>query len=288
MIYEIKNEHLKARISSLGAELISVLGDGGYEYIWQGERFWHSHAPVLFPLCGRIKDERYTYHGKEYSMKLHGLAMYSEFTVKEMTDSSIELVFSSDESTKEKYPFDFTLTVKFALDGKKLNAAFTVSNDGEDVLPYMIGWHPGINLDPSVEIEDYYLDFGKEAALRLHPVKDRKFILSSTVPFVTEDGKYRIREDELDDYDTLVLEGTSYFVRLASDKPAHSVVLRWSDNIPNFCVWRMPLVNAPYLCLEPWSNLPGDGVSDEHFETRDMLRLQKGEKSEFLFETEFD
>ena len=57
MIYTLKNDKLTAEISSLGAELISVKDGAGYEYIWQGED-WNGHAPVLFPLCGRINGGR--------------------------------------------------------------------------------------------------------------------------------------------------------------------------------------------------------------------------------------
>ena len=51
MEYVIKNEKITATISSLGAELISVVGGDGFEYIWQNEsgRFWGGHAPSSLP-----------------------------------------------------------------------------------------------------------------------------------------------------------------------------------------------------------------------------------------------
>ena len=285
MIYEIKNEFLTVKVESFGAEVISALGVDGFEYIYSGKT-WSGHAPVLFPLCGRIKDERYTHLGKEYSMKLHGLAKYYEFSLKEKTEDSVTFLFASSDATREQYPFEFNFTVRYALEGKSLIAVFTVENLSGEPLPYMVGWHPGFNYDPSAAHEDFYLDFG-DAELRLHPVINRAFIAGDTVPFATEGGKYKINDDELDDYDTLVLENTNYTVKFASDAAPHGVRLSWSENIPNFCVWRAPFNKAPYLCLEPWSNLPGDGSVPEDFSVRDMIRIPEGAVEDYRFTVDF-
>ena len=43
MEYCIENEKLRVRVSTKGAELQSIRGADGTEYLWQGdERFWHS------------------------------------------------------------------------------------------------------------------------------------------------------------------------------------------------------------------------------------------------------
>ncbi|MBR2343812.1 MAG: aldose 1-epimerase family protein [Clostridia bacterium] len=286
MIYEIKNDLLTAKINSLGAELTSVKSRDGYEYIWQGED-WRGHAPVLFPLCGRINGGKYTYRGREYEMRLHGFAPTSEFKLVSKTESSLTLLLEADEVTLAQYPFDFRLTLSFTLAGRALEAVFKVENLSGEVLPYMIGWHPGFNLDPAVENESYYLDFGAECDVRLHPVIDRAFIAKSTVPFKTDDGRYYVNDVELDDFDTLVLENTASRVTLASSASPRGVALSWSDGIPNFCVWRAPFKKTRFLCLEPWSNLPGDGTGNEDFDTRDMTRIGAGEAREYFFNTEF-
>ena len=62
----IKNEYYTITVSTLGAELISVKSNSGYEYMWQNNaNFWESHAPILFPTCGKLMDDKYTYRGKE-------------------------------------------------------------------------------------------------------------------------------------------------------------------------------------------------------------------------------
>ena len=63
MNYEIKNEFLKVKIKSFGAELNSLLKiDEDLEYIWQGNKeFWNRHSPILFPIVGRLKEDSYFY-----------------------------------------------------------------------------------------------------------------------------------------------------------------------------------------------------------------------------------
>ena len=52
MIYEIKSGEVTASIDTLGAELVSLKKNGS-EFMWRGTP-WPKHAPVLFPICGRL------------------------------------------------------------------------------------------------------------------------------------------------------------------------------------------------------------------------------------------
>ena len=60
MEYVLKNGTLTATVESYGAELRSVVKDGA-EYLWQGDpAYWAGRAPVLFPICGRLVEGKYT------------------------------------------------------------------------------------------------------------------------------------------------------------------------------------------------------------------------------------
>ena len=78
MIYTLNSGFMKYEINALGAELQSAKTKDGFEYIWQGGNIWNGHSPILFPICGRLKDNKYTYNGKEYSLGCHGF--YSKST----------------------------------------------------------------------------------------------------------------------------------------------------------------------------------------------------------------
>ena len=76
MNYEIKNEHIKVKIKSFGAELNSLQKiDEDLEYIWQGDsKYWNRHSPILFPIVGRLKNDSYFYKNQKYNMSQHGFA----------------------------------------------------------------------------------------------------------------------------------------------------------------------------------------------------------------------
>lgn len=72
----IENEQLRALISEHGAELTSLVEkNGSREYLWNGDaKYWKRHAPVLFPIEGKLKDDKYFVEGKEFHMTQHGFA----------------------------------------------------------------------------------------------------------------------------------------------------------------------------------------------------------------------
>ena len=163
MNHILKNEYYTMTISTLGAEMISLKNAEGKELIWQNPdgKYWGDHAPILFPICGAIKDAKGIYKGKEYPTKMHGFALTSEFKVADLSDTKITLTLTDSEATKAQYPFDFKFTVTYSLDADKITFGAKVENTGNDVLPYSFGWHPGFRLftETGADIEDYAVKF---------------------------------------------------------------------------------------------------------------------------------
>ena len=91
MDYTIENNMIKVVISDHGAEIQSVKGaHTGEEYMWQADpEIWGRHAPILFPIVGRLKNDEYTYKGKTYHLGQHGFARNSDFEVENHTQESI-------------------------------------------------------------------------------------------------------------------------------------------------------------------------------------------------------
>lgn len=285
MIYTITNGNVTAKISDFGAQLISLVGGDGYEYIWGAdERYWSDHSPLLFPMCGRLLDGKYLYGGKEYKMNIHGFAKDSLFATVENTESSLTLELTANDETKAIYPFDFVLTAKYEVTGNTLSAKYTVKNLGDVALPYMLGWHPGFNLEGDAEIEDFTIEFDTQDA-RLHPIVHSHFVSHDSREYPFDNCKYHVSNQEIADCDTLCFSECGNRATLASAKTPHAVTLKWSENIPYFCIWKNTSRDARYVCLEPWSNIPdSDGESVESFETKIMSRLESGAAEEFCYE----
>ena len=118
MNYEIKNEFIKAKIKSFGAELNSLQKCGEeLEYIWQGDsKYWNRHSPILFPIVGRLKDDSYFYKNQKYNMTQHGFARDKEFELVKNEADFIEFRLKSDEKTLEIYPFSFELYLSYKVE----------------------------------------------------------------------------------------------------------------------------------------------------------------------------
>ena len=114
MLIHIKNENETAAIDTLGAELVSFMGDDGFEHIWQGDKtYWGGHAPVLFPIVGALRDNRTCINGEWYEMKRHGVARHEEFTVTEQGEDYVTPCSLRRTRRRKCYsgPSDFAPTV---------------------------------------------------------------------------------------------------------------------------------------------------------------------------------
>ena len=290
MKHVLKNEFYTLTVDELGAQMLSLISNEK-EMLWNTklEGCWSDHAPLLFPVCGRLKDSEYVYGSKVYKMPQHGFAKRTTFKVKSKTDTCIELEFNSDDATREIYPFDFVFVAKYELAGKEVKFSVTVENTDEKVMPYMFGWHPGFNLptDGGQDIEDYVLDLGKLDSCVWIPLQHVAFASPKRVNYPLNNGCYRLSEKEIYDNDTLIFEEHFNKVSLYADGHPFKLDMEWSANLPSLCIWKHPDNAAKFLCIEPWTGTPNNGEDTENFETRKMARLNPGEKEIFSYSMSF-
>lgn len=291
MKYTISNEYYTATVSSVGAELISVITAGGTELMWQStsEEFWSKHSPLLFPVCGRLKDKKYTYRGTEYNMMPHGFINGVEFSVKELLDKKVTLVARASEETLAQYPFDFEFTASYELDGRTVKCSVTVKNNDGKVMPYMFGWHPGFALmtDGGQDINDYAIDFGGINEASWIPLQNVAFARPYGESYALPGGKYTLCESEIYKNDTMIFTDIPTRVKLSAENHPYELALEWSDNLPYLCVWKTDNNAAKFICLEPWTGTPADGETDECFDDRKMERLSPGESAHFTYNFTF-
>ena len=145
IIHEITSGAITARILPRGAELCSLRGPSGLEYIWQAHEPWMRHGPTLFPIIGRLVDDEYRLNGRTYKLGIHGFAPHKEFRWTERTATHCTLELTDDEETRAVYPFPFALSVTHAVEATALTVTYTLTDTGDATLPASIGTHPGFN-----------------------------------------------------------------------------------------------------------------------------------------------
>lgn len=245
MITTISNQFLSASIKSTGAEL-SSLNCQGREYIWNADpAFWPKHAPVLFPIVGTLKNNRYTHQNQEYQMNRHGFARDREFRLTDHTPSSAEYSLSQDESTLQVYPFHFTLQIIYHLEQNRLVITYKVTNTDSDTIYFSLGAHPAISLPRA--FEDYELKF-KKTDDPIYQLLENDLLSKNTQKLSTSDGRLRLSY-KLFEHDALVFRSvpSKSLEILEQGKPY--IIVDYPD-FPDLGLWTKP--GAPFICVEPW------------------------------------
>jgi galactose mutarotase-like enzyme len=282
MDYTIKNNIIEVVISDHGAEVQSVKGaHTGEEYMWQADpEIWGRHAPVLFPIVGRLKNDEYKYQGKTYHMGQHGFARDCDFEVENHTQESITFLLKDNEKTREMYPFKFKFRVNYNLMNNLLEENFSVVNKSDETMIFGVGGHPGFNLpvNNGEEKEDYYFDMHPSIARVKIPLKGAYLdwnnrSLASTDSFIG-------LSDELFKDDALIYElhGHDNKVSLRTDKSKFHINV-WTRNAPYVGIWSQYPKTANYVCIEPWWGIADREDADGELEHKyGMNHLEPGKE----------
>ncbi|MCW2238452.1 aldose 1-epimerase family protein [Azospirillum canadense] len=248
--HTIDNGRLSATIKADGAELCSLRTADGVELLWQAGPEWPRHAPVLFPIVGRLKDDRLLHDGASYRMTQHGFARDRRFVWEDTGPASCRLSLSDDEQTRALYPFAFRLELSFELDGNSLTVRHTLTNPGTEVLPASVGAHPAFRwpLADGVPKEAHALVFEKDEPAPIRRVDGG--LLSPTPEPTPIQGRRLPLNEDLFTADAVILDQpASRSVRFEAPG-AQTVTVSW-EGFTELGIWSKP-TGAPFLCIEPW------------------------------------
>ena len=184
----------------------------------------------------------------------------------------------ADERTRQSYPFDFALTVGYAVQGDTLAVSYKVENRGSIPMPFCLGCHTAYNwpLLPGDDPQDYSLRFEKEEELEsFNPFGWRQ-------PFVQ--GRERPLSHALfTNYTRSVTGLRSTWLEFGSRKHGRRVRIR-RGSFSYLAMWTPHDHEAPLLCLEPCTGLQPGNHGCLRLEDRDgCVTLSPGEVWEGSF-----
>lgn len=273
----LENQQLRIEIAEHGAELTSLFDlRRSAELLWNGDaRFWKRHAPILFPYVGKTWQGRVLINGKRYFPCPHGFARDRDFVLEFSDPESAVFLLRSDDDTRAMYPFDFELRIAYHLTGGDLRVEWNVKNRSSDEMPFTIGGHPAFCFaHPDDKKDDYYLKFtlrdGADALLcsLLDLSTGTATDKLDTIPL--QDGCLPLSES-LFSRDALIMDGGQIReAGLYRKDGTHLVSVRCSG-FPNFGVWSM--LNAPFVCLEPWMGRCDDCGFDRELREKPNINL---------------
>ncbi len=267
----LKNDKIKLTIAAMGAEMVSLIYNGK-ERIWAGNPdIWVRQAPVVFPICGGLKDGKYNYGGKTYEMDRHGFANTSLFAIESATDTEATFLLKANEETKKEYPFDFEFRIHYTLTDTTVEIAYTTKNLGAEEMYYSVGGHTGFACPEGVE--NYSVRFEKtEDLICTLPVDG----LLGYEKASKGDGTDKLKLNyDFCVHDSIIFEDLkSKKLWLVNNTTGEEMALSFAD-MPDLVIWTKP--GAPYICLEPWHGLSDVIDSDYDFtKKKDIICLGAG------------
>jgi galactose mutarotase-like enzyme len=278
--YTITDGGITAVVKADGAELCSLQTAGGLELLWQASPAWPRHAPWLFPIVGRLKDDRLRHRGRTYRMTQHGFARDLRFQWLERTAQSCVLRLVDDDNTRARYPFAFRLTVTYRIRFGSLETSIEIANPGEEILPASFGAHPAFNwpLTPGGSKQGSILIFAETEAA---PIRRLSGGLMRPVPEPSPiQGTMLTLSERLFDDDALILDAPHSTAVSYRGAEGPTISVAW-DGFRELGIWSKP-GGAPFLCIEPWrgyaSPLQFDG---EFIDKPGLMHIAPG-AAEFL------
>ncbi len=255
-IITLKNEFLTVDISTKGAE-IQKIEKNGVNYLWSGDpSVWACKAPILFPICGGLRYDKYTYGGKEYTLPKHGFAKLSEFEVAEESDMEAVFKISGNPDYDENYPFSYDFLVKYALTGNSLKVTYEVVNKDDKTMYFSVGAHEGYATKGG--IEDYSIVFDKEETLDSY-ILDGNLLEHNTIR-IMENSKVLPLKYDFFKVDAIVFKNiNSRKVTLKHNLSDYALSVEFPGH-DFFVLWTKP--GAEYICIEPWCGVQDPVDSD--------------------------
>ena len=281
--------------SRLGGELLSYKLDG-VEKIHQGQEcideygkiYWKRHFPVLFPIVGKLKQNKTIINGRTYEMSQHGFARDMEFEPITKLDNFHSYVLRSNPSTLAKYPFEFSLYITYRTDENKLTTIYKVVNDGDNNMPFGIGGHPAFKIDMEDLLnEEYYLEFEQdEDKIHFLYLVDGLVGTEYAKNIMMDKRRIKITKDTFNN-DAVIMKGiTSNKINLKRRRGNKTLLTMDFEGFPYLGVWSKP--KAPFLCIEPWYSTADAVKSTGVFAQKsDILVLAPKKEFECKFTVEF-
>ena len=283
----LSNSVLTVQIAEHGAELQSIKKDGK-EYLWQGDaKFWGRRSPVLFPIVGRVWNNKYRHAGNTYEIGQHGFARDMSFKLTYKEDKGAVYWLESTPDTLGKFPFPFRLLVGYLLEENKITVKWRVENLGAMDMYFQIGAHPAFyfpKFDAATKDRGFFVFDRKSDLEYIMPIEKGCVSPERHVLKLNKEGLMPI-DIHTFDCDTYIFDNKQLKkITLLDKKKKPHISLEF--NSPLVALWSPTKTHpdCPFVCIEPWyGRCDSVGYSGE---LKDREWIQKLEPKE-TFDVEY-
>ena len=283
MIRYIENDFLVVGVKDFGCEIASIKSKKtGYEFMWQGNPdIWGGQAPILFPIVGRLIDDKYTLDGIDYEMPKHGFARKMLWQFLGADGAEMKFRLSDTAETRTIYPYEFDLTVTYTLDKNILTVSHAIKNKTDNTMYFSIGAHPAFNCT----IGDV-LSFDENETLHTEKIDLVKSLRLPDKTLVLDNEKDIVITEDIFNEDALILSDIkSENITLNLNETGKKISF-YLGKAPYLGIWAKP--RAPYVCIEPWYGVNDSTEKKDDISQKDAINsIETNQIFDFVWCAEF-
>lgn len=284
--YTLESNKLIIQVKANGAELCSVISkENNQEFMWQANPdVWNRHAPVLFPVVGKLNADTLHADGKDYTMGQHGFARDMNFEATEIYEDVLRFMIESNDVSLNKYPYQFRFFISYTLKENHLLVTYTTLNTDNKTMYFSVGAHPGFLL-PVPRLDEYILEWDTEENLERELLQNGLF--SGRKEMLAEHTKQLPLSKELFLKDALVFHQLKSRNIVLKHTRSNFEVGLTLHNFPWLGIWTKPGQES-FLCIEPWQGRADDiGYNGDISQKTGILSLEPGQESSFSYTISF-
>jgi galactose mutarotase-like enzyme len=211
--------------------------------------------PVLFPSVGLShgsQADSWEHNGRALLMQQHGWARDLYWQVEAADARSVTGVLVPTNGMRVAFPFPFTLRLRYSLEGRTLALDTTLANTGQTSFPYALGFHPYLRAPLGAGGRER-CQVELPGGVRLQSPDSWRTLTRGPASART------VLATDAELPGSIVLAETGARALEVQD-PAAGLATRVSveDSEQTFPVWVAwtAAPDAPYVCLEPWTDAP--------------------------------
>ncbi len=243
--------------------------------------------PILFPFSARTFENgelgfwRHPVTGERLPMAMHGYARQGRFTLSQVDARGFEATFVPDAEAQAAYPFNYEFKVSYRFAPLALVCEFSLTNLGEERLPWSAGHHFYFNVPwlPGAQRADYEIEL--PATQRWRQTATGQLIAGPTLPTTVSLADPALIDTIHTGLSSPLVrfgpaDGTAGIVSLqhgVGDRPAPDAT---------FVTWTLD-DDAPFYCVEPWMGPPN---APEH--QRGLHWVEPGQTGRFSVRVSVD
>lgn len=213
----------------------------------------HGGIPILFPVCGSLRNDTYNMGNQSFYMPKHGFAFGVPWNAEVIHKNGEEKIIASLEADKNSlklYPFIFEVMVVYTLKGTELFIELVFYNKDKNIMPFYAGLHP-------------YFIVGDKKKL-LFDINADKYGDDSSGELIEREYNGKIDFDNVVDFIFKLKDLETHRYSFLDPVKKREILIETSREFKHMVMWTENK-DSCFLCLEPWMAGPdamntGEGV----------------------------